>query len=57
MRHNMNIPSIDPEISSGLDEPFTVNEIKAALMSMQSGKCPGPDGFPAESFFKCLLIN
>lgn len=45
---SLNIPSIDPETSSGLDEPFTVGEIKCALMSMQNGKCPCPDHFPAE---------
>ncbi len=59
----LNIPSIDPETSSRLEEPFTVDEIKGALLSMQSGKCPGPDGLPTE-FFKAfadklspLLLN
>ena len=35
---SLNIPSIDPETSSGRDEPFTVGELKSALLSMQSGK-------------------
>lgn len=59
----LNIPSIDHETSSRLDELFTVDEIKVAIHSMQNGKCPGPDGFPIE-FFKAftdklspLLLN
>ncbi len=47
---SLNIPSIDPETSSGLDEPFTDGEIKCVML-MQNGKCPGPEGVPA-NFFK-----
>lgn len=59
----LNIPSIVCDTSSRLNEPFTVEEVKAALFSMQNGKCPGPDGLPTE-FFKIfadklspLLLN
>lgn len=45
---SLDIPSIDSEVASSLDSPFTINELRSALMSMQNGKCPGPDGFPAE---------
>uniref|UniRef100_A0A3Q3A000 Reverse transcriptase domain-containing protein n=1 Tax=Kryptolebias marmoratus TaxID=37003 RepID=A0A3Q3A000_KRYMA len=57
------IPTIDPEAASDLDKPFTLAEVKSAILSMQSGKCSGPDGFPSE-FFKVfsdklspLLLN
>lgn len=49
--------------NSNLTEPLTLDEIKTALSRMQNGKCPGPDGFPAE-FLKAfsdklipLLLN
>lgn len=59
----LDIPSITSEAASNLDTPFTINELRSALMLMQNGKCPEPDGFPAE-FFKTfadtlspLLLN
>lgn len=48
---SLDIPSLDNATSSGLDEPFSVDELRSALMLMQNGKCPGPDGLPAE-FYK-----
>lgn len=60
---SLDIPIIDPEQVSELEEPFTAEEIILALRSMQSRKCPGPDGFPVE-FYKAfsekltpLLLN
>lgn len=59
----LNLPCIDSHISSNLAAPLALEEIKTALNLMQNGKCPGPDGFPAE-FFKTfsdklspLLLN
>ena len=49
--NSLEIPSIDSATSSRLDEPFSIGELSSALMLMQSGKCPGPDGLPAE-FYK-----
>lgn len=61
--NSLDIPSINPDEASSLDTPFTINELRSALMCMQNGKCPGPDGFPAE-FYKTfadvlspLLLN
>lgn len=31
-----------------LDEPILQGEIATAISSLQSGKSPGPDGFPVE---------
>ena len=45
---SLDIPSINFEVESSLDVPFTINKLRSALMFMQTGKCPGPDGFPAE---------
>lgn len=51
---SLDLPSIKPEVAANLDEPLTLSELKKALMSMQNGKSPGPDGFPAE-FLKTFL--
>ena len=45
---SLDIPSINFEVESSLDVPFTINKLRSALMFMQTGKCPGPDGLPAE---------
>lgn len=47
--NSFNMPCIDPDISSNLIGPLTLDEINA-LSLMQNGKCPVPDGFPAEFF-------
>lgn len=47
---SLDIPSINSEVASNLDAPFTIDELRSALMFMQNGKSPGPDGFPAEFF-------
>lgn len=54
---SLDIPSINFEVASSLDAPFTINELRSASMSMQNGKCPGPDGFPADFLKKHLQIH
>lgn len=55
--NQLNIPRLSPDSKIRLDEPITKEEIDAAISSLQSGKSPGPDGFPAEFFktFSSLL--
>lgn len=48
----LDIPSVQKQVASDLDEPFTEEEFYCAVKSMQNGKCPGPDGFPSEFFKK-----
>lgn len=48
------IPTIPPNLVEKLEAPLTQTEITLAISSMQSGKSPGQDGFPAE-FFKSFL--
>ncbi|KAJ0009658.1 hypothetical protein NQD34_001360 [Periophthalmus magnuspinnatus] len=36
-----------------LESPITQLEVDKAISTLQSGKCPGPDGFPVE-FFKTM---
>lgn len=39
------------DIAEILDSPITLEEVTEAFTVMQSGKSPGPDGYPVE-FFK-----
>ena len=48
----LNIPTVDVQVASNLDKPFTEAELLIAVQSMQNGKSPGPDGFPSEFFKK-----
>lgn len=43
------VPANDNHI---LDAPLTILEIKEAITTMNSGKSPGPDGYPVEFFKK-----
>lgn len=45
------VPSVDLGAAAGLEEDLSVAEIASAIGSMQSGKSPGPDGYPTD-FFK-----
>ena len=47
----LSIPSTPPDLVNKLEAPITQAEITQAISLMQSGKTPGPDGFPSE-FFK-----
>lgn len=49
---NLPIPSLDATSASDLEQPITLDEISSAIRAMQSGKCPGPDGFPVEFYKK-----
>jgi hypothetical protein len=44
-------PLFSEEMNLSLLKEVSADEVKATLFSMQSGKSPGPDGFPVE-FFK-----
>lgn len=48
---NTNIPELDPDVAISLEEPISTTEIVMAIQSMQSGKTPGPDGYPSD-FYK-----
>ncbi len=51
--NGLNIPTLSTDNKMKLEEPITKEEIAAAILCLQSGKSPGPDGFPAE-FFKAF---
>lgn len=51
--NNVPLPTIAEEDRSSLDAAL-IPEVRAAIQSMPNGKCPGPDGFPLESFKKFL---
>lgn len=44
------IPQLTTEQANSLEEPITIIEIEKAISSLQSGKCPGADGYPIEFF-------
>lgn len=48
----LDLPTVDENIRKSLDRPFSLDEINDAITCMQSGKCPGPDGFPTEFYKK-----
>ncbi|XP_021715330.1 uncharacterized protein LOC110683265 [Chenopodium quinoa] len=45
------LPSLSSTQRAFLMEPFTSEEIRSAIFSINDGKSPGPDGFPS-TFFK-----
>ena len=47
------IPSINQDLKCQLKQPLSLNEVTQAIRSMQSGKSPGPDGFPSD-FYKAF---
>ena len=57
--NQLNIPMLSSDNKTRLDAPLSQFEIAAAISSLQSGKSPGPDGFPVEFFklFSCLLSH
>lgn len=51
----LKIPPDNLDMADQLETPITALELSGALKTMQSGKCPGPDGFrvPVE-FYRCF---
>lgn len=49
---NLNAPVINPTHKAELELPFRLTEILNAISAMQSGKAPGPDGYPVEFYKK-----
>ncbi len=50
----VSFPKISTKDQQMLDMTLQICEIKDAIMSMQSGKSSGPDGFPAEFYKKFM---
>ena len=50
--NNLVFPSVDTNSKNTLDAPLRLEEVKASLKLMQTGKAPGPDGFPSEFYQK-----
>lgn len=55
---NIELPKLNQEDQRNLDLPFTTKEMEKTLLSFQSNKSHGEDGFPPEFFkeFKDLLL-
>ena len=53
---NFDGPRIDPELAKVLEHDISVKEITEVIGKMQSGKSPGPDGYPSE-FFKTFSVT
>lgn len=49
---NVKLPSVKQDQKSNLDKPLQLQEIEDSIKAMQSGKTPGPDGFPVEFYKK-----
>lgn len=49
--NNLNVPQLSSDNQNNLEKPITKEEIVLAISSLNSGRSPGPDGFPAE-FYK-----
>ncbi len=49
--NNVNLPTVKIDQKNNLDKPLQLKEIEDSIKAMQSGKAPGPDGFPVE-FYK-----
>jgi hypothetical protein len=43
---------LSDEDKEGLVTPFSINEIREVVFSMEHTQAPGPDGFPIEFFQK-----
>lgn len=52
----LDIPILSADHMNQLENAITQVEIIKAIMSMQSNKCPGPDGFLAKFFKKFSLL-
>ena len=52
----LNTPTIAQEQRDNLERPLNRQEVENSIKDMQSGKAPGPDGFPVE-FSKKLSLK
>ena len=49
---SLQLPQITEEQKLILDSPLTLGEIHRALLALNRGKAPGPDGFPPELYME-----
>jgi hypothetical protein len=49
--HKLTLPTLVHSQKIDLDSRLTLKEISNSILSMQSGKSPGLDGFPVDFFF------
>uniref|UniRef100_A0A9J8AZK4 Reverse transcriptase domain-containing protein n=1 Tax=Cyprinus carpio carpio TaxID=630221 RepID=A0A9J8AZK4_CYPCA len=49
---NVKLPTVNIDQKNNLDKPLQLQEIEDSIRAMQSGKTPGPDGFPVEFYKK-----
>ena len=49
---SIDIPNINVAAKDNLDKPIHLQEIVDSIQKMQSGKSPGPDGYPVEFYKK-----
>lgn len=47
---SLDVPKLAPDAQSTLEQPLTLEEITNAIKSSQTGRAPGPDGFPIEFY-------
>lgn len=52
---NVNLPTVKIDQKNNLDKTLQLQEIEDSIRAMQSGKAPGPDGFPIEFYKKFSL--
>lgn len=50
----LKMPGVDPDLTEKLEAEISVDELKKVVYSMQSGKCPGLDGYPVE-FYRTFI--
>lgn len=50
---DVDFPVLTDTYRDQLDSPITLEEVQRAISSLQAGKTPGPDGFPAEFYRTC----
>lgn len=48
---SLDLPKLSPDAQSSLEQPLSLEEIASAIKLSQTGRAPGPDGFPME-FYK-----
>ena len=51
-----NEEKINNDENIALSRPFTAEEVKSAIFSMETNIAPGPDHFPIEFYQKCWIL-